>query len=349
MAFTADELTNIANALIDYHYDTPKVRSQSLQDKPFLQKMRSKKKTFPGGKDNITLRAKGTYTTTLQGFNSDDTVTYANPTNIKTATYPWKLVHSGINFTMDEMLKAGITITNSNNGKGETTHTNAEKVVLANLLTDKVEDMMEGTDRGMNEMLWKDGTQDAKEVPGLQSFILDDPTTVTTVAGIPQATETWWQNRAAVGQTLGDTTGDNQFMMNLLQNEERQLRRYGGRPDCRLAGSDMMERIELELKARGVYTQTGWANSGMIDGSIGEVGFKGTTFVYDPTLDDLGKEKYLYVLDSRTIYPMFIEGQDGAKHAPSRPENKYVFYRAMTSALGLVCNQRNANGVYSFT
>jgi hypothetical protein len=99
MAFTTQELDNIANAAIDYHMQRGRIKSQTLQDKPLLAAMEGKFKNFPGGKDNITVRVKGVYTTTIQGFEHDDTVSYANPANIKTATFPWKLIHAGISFT----------------------------------------------------------------------------------------------------------------------------------------------------------------------------------------------------------------------------------------------------------
>lgn len=35
------------------------------------------------------------------------------------------------------------------------------------------------------------------------------------------------------------------------------------------------------------------------------------------------------------------------RHNPARPADKYVMYRALTWVGGLVCRQRNANGVYS--
>jgi hypothetical protein len=165
MPFTAQEVENIAQAVLDYHMNTPNVRSQTLQDKPLLQAMMAKEKPFPGGKENITVRVKGDYTTTIQGFEHDDTVTYGNPANLKTATYPWKLIHWGIQYTMHEMAKAGISIVDTTNGKGETRHSENEKMVLVDLLKDKVEDMMEGADRGLNEMFWRDGSQDAKVVP----------------------------------------------------------------------------------------------------------------------------------------------------------------------------------------
>ena len=227
MPFTSQELENIANAAIDYHFERGTVTSQTLQDKPFLDDMMKRVKTFPGGKGNITVRVKGEYTTEIQGFENDDTVTYANPANIKTATYPWKLIHAGIQITMHELLNDGISVSDSTDGSGETNHTDREKTALANLLQDKLEDMQEGIDRGFNLMFWKDGSQDSKEVPGLRSFVLNDPTSATVVAGLDQNALTWWRNRASLG-VVTSTPGD-LLLTNKLQTEFRQLRRYGGK------------------------------------------------------------------------------------------------------------------------
>ena len=345
MAFTAQEIENVAQAVLDYHMNTPEVLAQTLQDKPLLERMRAKEENFPGGKDYITVRVKGEYSTTIQGFEHDDTVTYGNPANLKTAQYPWKLIHSGIQVTMHELLKAGISIRDTANGKGESRHSENEKIVLADLLKDKVEDMIEGTDRGMNTMFWQDGTSDSKLVPGLTSFILDDPTSATVVGGIDQSANAWWRNRAALGLTA--TTPGDQVVVTKLQKEWRQLRRYGGRPDLVLCGSDFIEAVEKELRSKGNYTMEGWTSKKSTDASIADVSFKGVKFTYDPTLDDMSKSKYCYVLDTRRIFPKVIDGENGKDHTPARPENKYVFYRARTWVGGLVCTQRNCHGVYS--
>jgi len=347
MPFTAQEVENVANAMLEYHFETPIVRSQTLQDKPLLRALRAQEKMFGGGKDNITGRVKGEYTTGIQGFEHDDTVTYSNPANIKKWTVPWKLIHGGISFTMHEMIEAGISVLDG--GIDSATHkTRSEKMRLADILKDKIEDMAEGIDRGMNNMLWKDGTQDSKEVPGIRSFILDDPTTATVVAGIDQSSNTWWRNRASTSITLGDTTGDSQAVANILRTEYRQLRRFGGRPTLWLAGSDWLDRMELEAKAKGTYTDTGWANSGQIDLSVADMAFKNNAVQYDPTLDDLSLSKYLFVIDPRRLFLQVVDGENMKKHQPARPENKYTFYRAATWVGGLTCNQRNAHGVYAF-
>ena len=347
MPFTAQELQNIANAALDFHMERGKVFSQTIQGKPLLSAMRNKSKPFPGGKDNLTVRVKGQYTTTIQGFEHDDQVTYANPANIKEAQYPWKLIHAGIKITNHELLKDGISVVDSADGDRKTEHTQREKTVLANLLDDKLEDMTEGSDRGMNDMFWKDGTQDAKQVPGIKSIIVDDPTAAGVVGGIEQSANSWWRNRANLTINIsGGVSG--QPVINFLQNEMRQLVRYGGNPDLWLAGSDMMDQIEKELRANGNYTETGWSDKGTIDFGMGDLAFKGKRIMYDPTLDDLANTKRLYAIDTKCIYPMHVEGEDMKKHAPARPEDRYVFYKALTWVGGLVCKRRNSSAVYAF-
>lgn len=344
MPFTLAELENIANAAMDFHFEKGKVESQTIQDKPLLAKLDAKWREFPGGKEKITKRVKGVYTTTTMGFEADDTVTYQNPTNIKTASVPYKLIHAGIQFTMDELIRDGISITDTTNGKSTSEHSEREMTALANMLEDKLEDMDEGTDRSMNVMFWRDGSQDPKEIPGIRSFILDDPTSATVVAGIDQSVNTWWRNRASLG--LSTAVPSDLVITNKLQTEMRQLRRFGGRPTVGLAGSAFLEAMEKELRSKGNFTLEGWSKQKTMDMSTADIAFKGIEFEYDPTLDDLGLEKRLFLLDLKHIFPMNVQGEKWKQHFPARPHDKYVFYRARTLAAGLMCRRRNSSGAY---
>jgi hypothetical protein len=344
MPFTVQEVENIANSALDFYMKKGKVQAQTLQNKPLLKALRGKKKTFPGGKEFISFAVKGEYTTTIQGFNHDDEVGYANPANTKRGNAPWKLIHAGITFSMHELLKDGISVTDTSDGKSTSNHSDRELTALVNILNEKFEDLDEGYDRGFNDMYWRDGTQDANLIPGITSFILDDPTSATVVLGIDQSANSWWRNRASLSIT--NTTASDQILVQTLQNEFRQLRRYGGKPNLALCGSDFLDWFEKELRSKGNYTLEGWSKSGTIDASVADVSFKGLMFEYDPTLDDLSKADYAYVLDTRHIMPMDMDGEADKNHTPARPENKYVFYRARTYVGGLVCDQRNCHGVY---
>lgn len=345
MPFTAAELENITNSMMDYHWNTPEVRKQAVQDMPLLSKMREMEESVPGNQEYVDFRVRGRPETTIQGFENDDSVDYGNPTGTKRGKAQWKLHHCGIKVTIHELLKAGISITDTTTGKGEADHDKREKVALTKFLKEKLVDMSDGFDTDMNALYWGDGTADSKKLAGIRSIILDDPTSATVVLGIDQSANDWWRNRASLGLTGG--TPANQVVVTKLQNEWRQLRRFRGRPDTVLAGSAFLDQVEQELRAKGNYTLEGWTSKGKTDASIADVSFKGVNFTYDPTLDDLGREKYCYVLDSSHIKPFYIDGENMKKHNPARPENKYVMYRAMTYVGGLFADQRNCHGVYS--
>jgi len=345
MPFTAEQLENVAAATIDYHYKVPEVRAQTIQDKPLLKALLAGAEEYPGGKEYITFGAKGTYTTGIQGFGGADEVDYDDPANMKRGRVAPKLIHAGIQFTMEELMRNGISFSDTSNGTGEVKHDEREKIALADLMKDKVEDMMEGSDRALNSMLWQDGTQDATLVPGVRSFVTNDPTSAAVVLGIDQSANSWWRNRARLAMTA--STASDQNVVQRMQYDSRQLRRYGGKTNLVLAGSDYIDWLEKEVRAKGDYTQSGFTSTKATDASMADVYFKGQKIEYDPTLDDLSLAKYCFAFDMRTIKLKPIAGENGKDHTPARPHNKYVFYKSKTWAWGLLCRQRNAQQVWS--
>src|SRR3546814_16467720 len=65
----------------------------------------------------------------------------------------------------------------------------------------------------------------SKVFAGIQSIIVDDPTT-GVAAGIDRATNTWWRNRALVGTNKVTHSTSDQTLTKKLRSEVRQLRRY---------------------------------------------------------------------------------------------------------------------------
>jgi len=347
MAFTQAELDNIANAALDYYIDKGNVYSQSLQDKPLLQKMDAGAKTFPGGKGELSVAVKGTYTTTVDGYTHNATVSYANPANIKRANYAWKEHHAGISLTLTELKKDGISVSDSMNGASVQNHSGRDATVLVNLFQDKLDDMMEGYSRGMNDFLFGDGTADPDALAGIQTIVLDDPAAVgATVGGLSCQTNTWWRNRANVAIA---TTATGQELIELLHTEMRQLKRYGGKPDIAVCGSAFLDRLADELRRNGNYSQTGFGRGQNI--AMGEISYNGLTFVYDPTLDDLtiaaqDPSKRCYILDSSKLCMYYMDGEKMKRHSPARPADQYVMYRALTTTATLSATQLNCHGVY---
>lgn len=353
MAFTAAELSNIANAALDYYIDKGTVYSNTIQDKPLLAALDAKSKNFPGGKGQVSVAVKGQYTTTVAGYTHNDTVTYANPANIKRANFTWREHHAGISVTLTELKNDGISVVDSLNSGSVTNHSGREQTALANLLQDKLEDMMEGYSRGINTLLWGDGTVDAKAIAGIRSIIKDDPTT-GSVGGIDQsvAANSWWRNRVNLAIS---TTAAGVELVEELNQEMRQLRRYGGRPDIALCGSDFLDRLAKELRNKGYFTQNGFARR--TDIGVGDITLEGVVFKYDPTMDDIGTtlggltdySKRCFVMDSSKINLMYMEGEKMKRHSPARPADQYVMYRSITTTAVLGATQLNCHGVYQFS
>ena len=347
MPLTQAVIDNVANAALDYHMERGKTFKQHIQEKPLLNAMKRNQKTFPGGKGELTVRPIFETQSTIEGFDSDDTLSFTSPTPIKEAKYPWKMIHLGISMTTDELLRDGLSIVDTN-GQNTKQHTQRELTMLANILQTKLDDMTEGHAAGMNEMLWADGSQDSKEVPGIQSLITEDPST-GVVGGIDRANQPLWRNRARVGDPGAGGSGirynpDKSNLIKNLRQERRQLHRYGRPRLLVLCGSTALERLEEEVDAKGIYTQSGF--SGGAEVGMGEISLNGLgTFQYDPTLDDIGKDNFMYFIDTKNIQLMPIEGEDMKRHFPARPHDKMVLYRSVTWAGGLVARQLNTSMV----
>ena len=344
MPFTAQELDNMANAALDYFLKGPAIK-QSIQDRPLYDAMKRAQKTFPGGKEFIRANVKGDYTTAFGGYEHDDTVSYANPANLKQLNYPWKELHAGISLTHTELKKDGISVVDTN-GESVSQHSERELTAITNLLEDKLDDMAEGSARSFNEILWRDGSQSAKVFPGVMSIISLTPTTGTT-GGIDRAGNTWWRNRSLVSASKVTASASAQTLSKSMRSEVRQLRRYGGKPSLLMCGSQFIDALELEVSEKGTYTQEGFTNAGKTDIGLADISMRGVgKFVYDPTLDDLGYGKFCYAIDPKHLYLDTMDGEDMKQHAPARPPEKYVMYRGITYTGGMVADQLNCHGVY---
>lgn len=344
MAFSAGELANIANAALDFYLKGQPL-SQSLQERPLLAAMRTKQKTFAGGKGAIKGNVKNDYTTAFVGYSHNDTVSYANPANIKQFSYDWYELHAGISLTHTELKKDGISVTDTN-GEGTSNHSQRELAAISNLLQDKLEDMDEGTARSMNAIMWGDGTADVKAPPGIRYFITDAPAT-GVVGGIDRATSAYWRNRALTGGSKITASASAQTLTKTLRSEVRQLKRYGGKPSLVLAGSAFIDALELEVHEKGTYTQDGFIKNGMMDIGMADISMRGVgKVVYDPTLDDLSRSKFAYFIDPTHLYPYVMEGEDMKPHNPARPADKYVLYRGLTWTGAMIGRKMNCHGVY---
>ena len=347
MAFTAAELASIANAALDFYFEKGKAFKQSIEEKPLIAMMERKAKSFSGGKGDISVGIKGNYgdgsgDDILKGYTHDDQVAFYTPANIQRANYPWREVHIGLTLTQTELKIDGLSLTDTSMGLNTSAHSGREMHVLVGLLEDKIEDLGEQYLRGLNDMLWGDGVADALGFAGIQSIVTDAPAT-GTIGGIDRAIDAWWRNRSLLAVASSPANGG--VLAQALQKEYLQLRRFGGKPDVFLAGSDFIDALEVEMRANGYYSDSGFTGGG--DLAVGAVRFKGVNVQYDPWLDNNSQAKYGYFLDSSKIFLMKMENEWRKQHNPARPSDQFIVNRSITSTGQVVATQCNSSLVCS--
>lgn len=342
---------DIANAILKF-YARGKALSQTMQDRPLLRFLNSGKKTFPGGNQYVSDPVQGAYMSDgssvlgggsfFQGYSEDDQLAFAQAANILRAEYKWYECHAGLVITWTELKKDGITITDNSK---KTEHGDMALTRLTGLLENRMDDFGESWARSVNLMLWQDGTQDSKQVPGVQALITQAPTTGTT-GTLSRVTYPWWQNYAFLGIAAD---AQNQTLSKALRSKQRLLRKRMGKPNKFLCGSGFLDGLELEVAEKGLYTQTGFATK-ETDVGIDGISLRGVgNFEYDPTLDDLGLTKFCFEFDSRRIKWRPMEGEENKVLTPERPYQYMVFLKDMTITGALQAVQLNCHAVWSTT
>lgn len=341
MALGLAVASDIVNAALTF-YVRGKALLQSVQDKPLLMALDAKGKKFPGGKDNISSPVQGAFMSDTagfyQGYSEDDTLAFAQASNLLRASFAWKETHAGLIITHTELKKDGISIIDS---MKTSEHSQVDLTRLTGILQNRLDDFTESYTRSRNNMFWRDGTQDSKQVPGVLSLLPDDNLTGST-GGLDRATYIWWRHRVNLNIQASPAL---QTLTKTLRREVRQLRRYGGKPNVFLCGSLFLDAIEQEVTEKGVYTMEGFAKD--IDVTQPGIMMRGVgKLQYDPTLDDLNLSDRGYLFDDRRLTLRPMEGEENKILAPVRPYNYLVFLRSMTWTGGLEITQPNACGVY---
>ena len=355
MSFTADEISNINNAVLETFIDKGTVFKQFVANKPMLDAFNSAAGRFAGGKDNVSFAVKaGQGGGTLQGYTHDDAVGYYNPTGIKRARFPWKEHHIGMVVTHSELKVDGIDISSDSNSTSSMD--GREEQALANLLEEKMDTLGEDYAASLDTLIHGDGTSDTKALAGIRSLILDNPAAGTT-GGIGRVANPWWRNRArtatAAAGNITSSTADGGALIAVLETEYRQLSRYKqGQTRWKMfAGSDWIDAYLKEIRANGRYSDVGYRQEGVVDGGMSQAKFKGIDIVYDPSLDSLSLAKRMYWLDmGRTgVRLLYMDGQRMKKHTPQRPYDRYVMYNGLTMTGVMIAKQLNTSGVYDIT
>lgn len=361
MAFTPDEIANIANSTLETYLDKGKVWKQDIANKPMLEAFQDTAGQFVGGKEVVSIGVSSGYAGgTLQGYTADDQLTHYNPVGTKRAKYPWREHYIGTVVTLTELKEDGIDVVER--GSDQTTREMAgrEMQALANLFDEKNEKLMADYNFSLDRLIHGDGSTDIKAIAGIRSLILDVPTLGST-GSLNRVTNTWWRNRAktaayatATGNAsdgaITSATANGGALIEQMDKEQRFRSKYrSGQSKWRyFCGSDFIDAYKKELRSNGYYSQTGWNGNSAADGSMPDPKHGGLPLEWDPTMDDIGLNKRCYAIDmSKTgIRLLYMDGQRLKKHNPARPYDRMVMYNGMSMTGVMVARQLNTSGVY---
>jgi hypothetical protein len=356
MAFTAEELSNINNSALEHFIRKGRVELQNIENKPMLKAFDASAKTFPGGKEYVSVGvASGQGGGSLAGYTGDDQVPYYNPVGNKRARYPWREHHIGMVVTHTELKNDGIDVVEDGSDQDTREMSGREEHVLAGILESKMQMLGEDYSSSMDTLIHGDGSADAKALAGIRAFILESPS-VGTTGGLGRTTNSWWRNRAATAANaaaggqgpITSAAANGGALIEFLEKEWLQLaRRVQGSPNWKIfAGSDFIAAYQREIRSNGSYSMTGFQSG--VDGGMGAPTFKGKPLVYDPTLDNLGLSKRAYIIDMSPtgIQLYYMQGNRMKKHNPARPYDRYVMYNGITTTAVMVASRLNTSAVY---
>lgn len=357
LALTSGELTQLGYTALDNFLKNDPI-DQVATERPWLRKLTSMKRSFPGGKQYIVEQIRTGYDENLSWYGGDDTVAYNRRDTVRQTNFPWGGWHDGFSLNEDLLLANGITITDRNARSGGSTNSAADMLQLTNLFQENIEVLRLGCEKVFDRELHRDGTQDAKAIAGLDSLVAVDPTS-GTVGGINRATsgnEYWRNNYVAAGITQAS-------LISSMESMWRDCMREGGAPDFILAGSDFVDDFRAaaasEITRYTDLPRTG--GNAEFDPSIKQsqggtytgLHFQGVPIVWDPIFSELDTldspvvtwEKRCYMINCKHIRLRPAAGHDMVPRTPPRNANAYVHYWGLTWKGALTMNKAQSHGV----
>ena len=359
MAFTVPVAADVTASTLEKFFNPkdPQKILQHLMNKPLLKMLQDEKMEFEAAGPAAGTTSPANFREPVQGALLRDqpgfyvgiagasVLAFKSSDGAIQTTCPIRWMHAGWQITHEELMFQGVIVTNNN--KDVSAPTDDDQVKLFNALQVKKADYQESIQYARNNTLWLDGTQDALAIPGMKSILTDDPTTGVTL-GINRQ-NVWWRHVADTGvgganPKLVYSKSDQSLTERLNRVFTVILPLYGGfvRPKA-LAGSDLIDALIKEMRAKGQNSVTGWKDK--FDLEVTGVRFGRVDIEYDPTLDLLGESKRIYAWDSEHLKMRPQKGQWGKVTAQNQPSDQFVMLTSTTDRGVLTCNQMDCNYV----
>jgi hypothetical protein len=348
MPFNTEQLAYAGKHALDYYLKNDPI-DQINTDRPLIKKLAAGKKNYAGGLQYVVETLRRANDSNFQSYFGDSAVSYNRKRTLEQAKYTWGAFHDGFGLNEDELTQNGITMTDDRSA----TPSDAERLQLANLLSENMETLKLGFEENFDLMLHRDGTASATDIPGLNHLVSLTPTTSSVVGTLNQQSNTWWRNYADID--ISTATSGN--LVDRMEIAWRECRRYGGMaPDLILVGSDFLDayRRDASETVNRTLNTSGRGNTA-VDASVDGVFFKSVELTWDPVFDTLDAAdspsvewtKRCYFLNTKFLKLRPITGHWMVSRTPPRVYDRYVHYWALTSKAALTTSKRNAHAVLS--
>lgn len=344
MPISFSNFNSLADTALDFYIKSDPVE-QNVQEKPLLDFLHGNKKEFPGGQGYVSGPVQGQWAADQAGFfgwySNTDQVTFVHPDNIQRAKFLWREWHAGLVLDFTELKQHGVIVDMSGNPVKSAPQ---EIQIVKDWLASVVEgDMGESIAQSLEDAFWRDGGQAAKAVIGLLGLFDEDPTD-GTVGNLDRGTYDWWRHRVDLSIPWSPA---NQTLTKTLRRHIRQQRRFGGKPNKILCGSEALDAVEAEVHEKGIYTQEGFAKEGKNDIGMADIYVRGVgKMEYEPWLDDNGLAKEIFILDGNRLKLMPMRGAYMTPLKATRPYDQMVMLKSVVGTCTISVSQMNCHGRY---
>ncbi len=319
-------MTTLTEQLDNLYTTTWQNRRQGVADNIFdstpfwfWMKENGRFETVNGGR-RIEVNLRFAKSDNIAWIGKGGTVSLADKEFLTIAYYNWRyLVDSIVRFGVDDQQ-------------------NRDKAKILNLANAKIDMSQDSLVDALETRLFGSEDDGTDFMLGLLDLVQDDPTSVDTVGGIPQDTQTWWQNQLKDLAGLSFAVHGVKWMRTMLNNCQNNLAM--DRPDIIVSSQTPYEYYEDD-----VTEQKRIVNKKLGDAGFENIEFKGMPMIWSPQ-GAQGSVERMYFLNTRFlqyIYDpfMFFDMTDW-KPIPNQVNDRAA---QVATANQMVTNRRRTQGV----
>lgn len=314
-----------------YDLINKKVIENGIVNKPLLSKLLGSKETFVLHNGSIKGNVRTEYAGDWVTIGSGQPAVFQSQGLPQEVSYPIVRKQTGLLLNVETLHKNGIKIDNNapamdlNALAASSQEKGSDWMRIYNIVKDESKAWREGYNDNLQLAFWKNGVENAFGFGGITSIITDTPNT-SNVGGINSALVTAWRPVNKLNLTLSATVSIRvemtEFFRAIFTNSGSDSLKSG---DLKAyVGNDFIKALNTDDQRNGQTTLDGFARKqnlrigGESLEAVYSFSMNGVVIdiLYDPYLDILGRENFMYVIDHRYIKFCVSELDNFQQHTP---------------------------------